>query len=110
MIEIIVMAPFNKELKKLMKKYKTITADIRKLGDELETNPYLGIDLGNGVRKVRMAITAKGKGKSHGARVITFTDAVFSIDNGKLYLLYIYDKADRGSISDKEIEELLRYI
>lgn len=35
MIEIIVMAPFNKELKKLMKKYKTITADIRKLGDEL---------------------------------------------------------------------------
>lgn len=104
------MAPFNKELKKLMKKYKTITADIRRLGDELETNPYLGIDLGNGVRKVRMAITAKGKGKSHGARVITFTDAVFSIDNGKLYLLYIYDKADRDNISDKEIEELLRYI
>lgn len=104
------MAPFNKELKKLMKKCKTITADIRKLGDELETNPYLGIDLGNGVRKVRMAITAKGKGKSHGARVITFTDAVFSIDNGKLYLLYIYDKADHDSISDKEIEELLRCI
>lgn len=110
MIEIGTIIPFSKELKRLKKKYHSIAKDYEMLLDELETNPYLGIDLGNGVRKVRMAITAKGKGKSHGARVITFTDAVFSIDNGKLYLLYIYDKADRDSISDKEIEELLHYI
>ena len=57
-----------------------------------------------------MAITAKGKGKSHGARVITYTEAFVSIDEGVLRLLYIYDKAERDSISDKEIEELLKYI
>ena len=39
--------------------------------DDLEQNPLLGTDLGDGLRKVRMKITSKGKGKSGGARVIT---------------------------------------
>ena len=55
----------------------------------------------------RLAITAKGKGKSGGARVITFT-LVVSQQDAILNLLYIYDKADRASISDKEIEQLLK--
>ena len=38
----------------------------------LEQYPYQGTSLGKGVRKVRMAITSKGKGKSGGARVITY--------------------------------------
>ena len=32
----------------------------------------MGKDLGNGVRKIRMAVKSKGKGKSGGMRVITF--------------------------------------
>ena len=66
----------------------------------------MGVDLGNGVRKVRMAITAKGKGKSHGARVITFTAVVRELE-GVITLLTIYDKADKDSVSDKEISELI---
>lgn len=110
MIKIEAITPFYKELKRLKKKYRTIDNDYEKLLDELEFNPHLGTDLGNGIRKVRMAITAKGKGKSHGARVITYTDAIISLSEGVLHLLYIYDKADRNTISDKEIEELLKYI
>ena len=73
--------------------------------DDLEQNPLLGTDLGDGLRKVRMKITSKGKGKSGGARVITFT-LVVSQQDAVLNLLYIYDKADRASISEKEIEQL----
>lgn len=107
MIEIIAQPSFIKELKRLKKKYRAIAQDYLKLINELETNPYIGTDLGKGVRKVRMAITDKGKGKSHGARVITYTDAIVSIEEGTVYLLTIYDKADRPAISDKEIAELI---
>ncbi len=110
MIEIIAIHPFRRELKKLAKKYRSIAKDYEQLLNQLEANPYSGIDLGRGVRKVRMTITAKGKGKSHGARVITYTDAIFSIDNGVLYLITIYDKADRANITDKEIEALLQQL
>ena len=75
--------------------------------DDLEQNPLLGTDLGDGLRKVRMKITSKGKGKSGGARVITFT-LVVSQQDAVLNLLYIYNKADRASISEKEIEQLLK--
>lgn len=75
--------------------------------DDLEQNSLLGTDLGDGLRKVRMKITSKGKGKSGGARVITFT-LVVSQQDAVLNLLYIYDKADRASISEKEIEQLLK--
>ena len=45
--------------------------DYNALLDELKENPYLGVSLGHGMRKVRMQISSKGKGKSGGARVIT---------------------------------------
>lgn len=70
--EIIASRLFAKELKRLGKKYKSLKNDYGLLLDRLERNPFEGIDLGHGLRKVRMAISAKNKGKSHGARVITF--------------------------------------
>lgn len=69
-------AQFDKDLKKLHKKYKSITKDYVQFLADLEANPLLGTDLGNGVRKVRLAITSKRKGKSGGARVITFNDTL----------------------------------
>ena len=70
--EIIASRLFAKELKRLGKKYKSLKNDYGLLLDRLERNPYEGIDLGHGLRKVRISISAKNKGKSHGARVITF--------------------------------------
>jgi mRNA-degrading endonuclease RelE of RelBE toxin-antitoxin system len=39
--------PFNKELKRLSKKYPSLKADIADLTKELLQNPRLGIPLGN---------------------------------------------------------------
>ena len=62
---------FRKEMKRLGKKYRSLKQDYARLLEELHANPYLGADLGGGVRKVRMAIASKHKGKSHGAHLNT---------------------------------------
>ena len=72
-------------------------------------NPFEGVDLGMGVRKVRMSIKSKGKGKSGGARVITYSLTADDEDIN-LTLLTIYDKSERSTISDKEIKDLLKCI
>ena len=93
-------------MKQLSKKYHSIKQDYAQLLEELYDNPNAGVDLGNGLRKVRMAITSKGRGKSHGARVITFTVLV-SVEETEINLLTIYDKAERDSISKHEMDALL---
>lgn len=78
MINIVDTPRFRKEAKRLGKKYKSLADDFIRLYADLQENPLLGVDLGKGVRKVRLAITSKGKGKSGGARVITYTDALIA--------------------------------
>jgi mRNA-degrading endonuclease RelE of RelBE toxin-antitoxin system len=51
-----------------------------------------------------MAIASKGKGKSGGARVITY----IYIQEKTVYLLSIYDKSDHTSISDAVIRDLIK--
>lgn len=58
------------------------------------------------MRKIRMAISDKGKGKSGGARVITYTIEIDE-ESGRVTLLTIYDKNEQESISAKEIAELM---
>ena len=101
-----VLPEFEKELKRLGKRYKSIRQDYARLLDELHANPTADADLGGGVHKVRMAIAAKNRGKSHGARVITY---VFALDesNGRITLLTVYDKAERESIPAARVAELL---
>ena len=76
---------------------------------ELSSNPSAGIDLGCGIRKIRMAIGSKNKGKSHGARVITYTYTVNDTE-GIINLIYIYDKEERESITDNEIKWLVKEV
>lgn len=98
---------FAKEIKRLGKKYKSLKNDYCDLLSRLQENPCEGTDLGHGLRKVRMAISDKNKGKSHGARIITFTVFVDE-QNGVINLLYIYDKEERSSISKEEILEFIQ--
>lgn len=104
--EIRTIPTFDRRVKKLAKKYKSLKNDLKELTDELRNNPYIGADLGGGVRKVRMAITYKGKGKSGGARVITYT-VVVDESTGCVTLLTVYDKNEQSSISKKDIGELM---
>lgn len=105
--KILVKPTFEREAKRLKKHYASFREDYIRLIEDLEANPLLGTDLGGGLRKIRMRISSKGKGKSGGARVITFT-VVVAVEEAVVNLLYIYDKAERTSISKNELEELLR--
>lgn len=71
---------------------------------ELEQNPTLGTALGNDIYKIRLAIASKKKGKSGGARILTFVKIVDAV----VLVFSIYNKDDRDSISDNEIQELLK--
>ena len=53
-----------------------------------------------------MAIASKGKGKSHGARIITL-DLLLSATETEIGLHYIYDKGELESNSDKQIDEII---
>ena len=98
---------FLRELKQLAKRYVSIGEDVEALGISLAENPFQGVDLGGGLRKIRMAITSKGRGKSGGARVITL-NVILTDEAGEVFLITIYDKAERESISVKELEKFVR--
>ncbi|MBM6945283.1 MULTISPECIES: type II toxin-antitoxin system RelE/ParE family toxin [Bacteroides] len=98
---------FRKEFKKLAKKYRSLPFDLERLIESIQENPIQGTDLGNKLRKIRLAITSKGKGKSGGARIITYAITVRE-DGIEVTLLTIYDKSDQENISDKELLDLLK--
>jgi mRNA-degrading endonuclease RelE of RelBE toxin-antitoxin system len=103
---IIAVPTFKKELKKLAKKYHSIKSDLAILFETLEVNPEQGVSLGNNCYKIRLAIASKNKGKSGGARLITN----FVIADTTVYLLSIYDKSDKENLTDKELNELLKFV
>ena len=55
---------FLREMKHLSKRYKSLKEDLRNFGNDLLLNPEQGVSLGNNLRKIRIAITSKNKGKS----------------------------------------------
>jgi len=103
--EIITTDDFESNFKRLAKKYHSLENDYEVLINDLFANPEMGNDLGNNIRKVRMAIASKNKGKRGGARVIT-CNVLVDVVNTDIYLLTIYDKSEQGSVSKKKIEYL----
>lgn len=95
---------FQKEAKRLIKKYASLKNELETLFLELETNPTKGIPLGNNVYKIRIAITSKGKGKSGGARIISLV----RVTESEVVLLTIFNKGSRNNISDNEIKRLIK--
>jgi mRNA-degrading endonuclease RelE of RelBE toxin-antitoxin system len=94
---------FEREAKPLLKKFASLKGELYTLGKELSENPEKGVPLGNNLYKIRLAIASKGRGKSGGARIITY----LKTEQGNVYLLSIYDKSEKDTISDKEIKEIL---
>ncbi|SHN35476.1 type II toxin-antitoxin system RelE/ParE family toxin [Mucilaginibacter sp. OK098] len=101
--DIIATPRFKRDIKKLAKKYLSIKNEYTLLINELEKDPQQGISLGNNCYKIRISIASKGKGKSGGARVITH----IVIKEKIVFLLTIYDKAEKENITEKELNELL---
>ena len=96
---------FDRQARRLAKKYKSLKADLMILQKEIMENPFVGSDLGSGIRKIRLAIASKGKGKSGGARVLTLT--VLVSEDAEVTLLTIYDKNEIENVSDEYIRWLI---
>ncbi|TAE36611.1 MAG: hypothetical protein EAY66_06910 [Sphingobacteriales bacterium] len=97
-------ANFKKEAKKLIKKYPSLKLELAKLFTQLAQNPTAGVSLGNNVYKIRLAVASKNTGKSGGLRIISFV----KITDSSVLLFSIYNKGEKDTISQKEIEQLLK--
>lgn len=100
------ISPFDRQLKRLVKKFPSLKAEYAQLIKNLETDPIQGATLPNSCYKIRVAIKSKGKGKSGGTRVITHVKVIES----NVFLLSIYDKSEQVDLTDKEIKYLLSFV
>lgn len=101
---------FEARAKDLAKKYKSFVQDYETFLDELECNPFGGKPLGHHTYKHRMAIASKGKGKSGGARVITYNVQQHSKEEILVTLMSIYDKGEISNVSDSYLRSLVQRI
>ena len=94
---------FEREAKALAKRHRSFKDDLLELVEQLSENPLMGTELSQGIRKIRMAIASKGKGKSGGARVITFV----VLESERVYLLDVFDKSDFSSVDVAALKKMV---
>lgn len=94
---------FEKELKRLAKKFPTLKNEFAELIADISENPGAGTYIGNSCYKIRLAIASKGKGKRGGARVVTH----LYIATETVYLLTIYEKGEKADLKPNELKEMI---
>ena len=104
--DVFILPRFNRELKPLARKYRSLKNELLVLVAELKKEPTMGVPLGRGFYKIRLSIASKGKGKSGGARIVTHV----VVAGKKVYLLSIFDKSERDNITDEELKDALREV
>ncbi|MDR3250071.1 MAG: type II toxin-antitoxin system RelE/ParE family toxin [Tannerella sp.] len=97
---------FDRSYKKLKKKYASLQSDLKQFKKDFAENHEMGTDLGGGFRKIRIAIQSKGKGKSGGARIITY-ELCLKAEDGVIVLVDIYDKSEKETLNDSEYIKIL---
>ena len=100
------IAVFERQATRLIKKYPSLKKEISELIQSLKSDPEQGIALGKRCYKIRIAVASKSKGKSGGARVVTYVQVI----EKNVVLLAIIDKSEQYSISDNELRSLLNFI
>ncbi len=100
--EVRVVEEFQKDVKKLFKKYRSIKNDIFELIEKLEESYDIGIDLGNNLYKIRVKNSDIG-GKSGGYRVIYYV----RLENDRIYLLTIFSKTKKENIDVKLLKPII---
>ena len=106
MYEVFFSSSFKKELKHIAKKHRQILKDINQLVNDLARNPTMGKDLGQNIYKIRLSISGTSKGKSGGARVITYVKITqSSVVLAEIYLKNEYDTANVDVVIKRLIED-----
>lgn len=106
-VQISTYEEFERQFKRLRKKYKSLREDFKDFVKSLKANPFQGVELKGNVRKIRMQISSKGKGKSGGARILTLNILVNDTEGVDVTLLTIYDKNEMESVNDNFINDLV---
>ena len=104
--KVIPVDKFKREAKRLVKKYPSLKIELAEIAESLSEEPTLGTSLGNDTYKIRISIKSKGKGKSGGARIITYVVT----PQKEIYLLTIFDKAEFDSIDEKTLRRIIAVI
>lgn len=93
----IVTSVFKKEIKKLRKKYPSVTKIFEQIIDDLTKSPGIGDEISGhqGFFKVRYANPDAKKGKSGGFRVIYFFDSASNL----VILVSIYSKSEQEDVN-----------
>src|SRR5471030_67857 len=97
---------FEREFKKLSKKYASLQNDLQKIIKLLIENPRSGESIGNNCYKIRLSISSKNKGKSGGARVITHIRFV----NEEIFMISIYDKSTLSNVAEEQLSARIKSI
>ena len=105
-MNIIATPLFLRGIKALRKKYPSVRADLDRFYEDLEADPQQGDPLGKNCYKVRFAISSKNTGKRNDSRVITCVKIVADT----IHLLDVYEKSERSTVSDKELDNLIKQI
>ena len=94
---------FEKDVKKLKKKFPNIKKDLTILISELAHNPEIGTNLGENIFKIRIPNSSIPTGKSGGFRVITYykTDDI-------LYLVTMYSKTETDNILTQILKQIIK--
>jgi hypothetical protein len=70
--DIISVSFFDKQAKRLVKKYHSLKKELQLLANQLGDIPLTGTPIGNNCYKIRIATASKNEGKSGGARATKF--------------------------------------
>lgn len=105
--EVKTSAHFESRFKRLAKKFSSLKREVDDLIEELAENPILGVPLGSGLYKIRLASRSKGGGKSGGFRIVTYL--VDEREDGTdVYLVTVFDKSEESSIDKKVLVKIVQ--
>lgn len=103
---IIVSEHFKREFKNLLQKHSSLKNDLLLFEENIEKELMLATSLSDGFKKIRLNIASKGKGKSGGARIITY-ETILNVANKNVVLASIYDKSKNSSIDIAILKKIL---
>ena len=105
--EVKITSIFEARYKRFIKKFLSLESEIDILIEELQNNPTLGIPLGAGLYKIRLASKSKGGGKSGGFRIITY----LIVENGNktdIHLITMFDKSEEANIKKEALLKMVK--
>ncbi len=105
-ITIYTLSTFVKDVKRLHKKYKKLSNDLKQLNSLLQQKPYAGIALGSNLFKIRLANSSIPTGKRGGFRVVYY----YFDGHQQLYLATLFSKRDLENITDEKLLEIINLI